>query len=467
MMDDKIRSLDVLRDMAVEYVPVTALRPYKGNARTHSRKQISKIAESISAFGFTNPVLVNDANGIIAGHGRVAAAQQIGLTEVPVLRIGHLSTDQVRAYIIADNRLDELAGWDDELLAIELQHLSAANLEFGVTAIGFETPEIDLLIEGLDTPPSDEEEEVVFPAADASPVSRLGDVWLLGEHRLICGDSLDPSTFEHLMGADRDQMIFTDPPYNVPIAGHVSGKGKVKHREFPMANGEMAADAFEEFLRQAFEHLAAFSCDGSLHYIFMDWRHVGELLAAAGTVYSEQKYLCVWAKTNGGMGSLYRSQHELVFVFKSGKAPHINNIELGRFGRNRTNVWSYPGVNTFGPGRSDALKLHPTVKPVALIADAIRDATDRGGIVLDAFCGSGSTVLAAERTGRRCFAIELDLLYVDTAIRRWQDETGEHAVLADGGASFAEAAEIRTVEDPVPLIVPEPKERGIEASNGR
>lgn len=466
-MDDKIRSLDVLRDVAVEYVAVTSLRPYKGNARTHSRKQIDKIATSISAFGFTNPVLVNDANGIIAGHGRVAAAHQIGLTEVPVLRIGHLSTDQIRAYIIADNRLAELAGWDDELLAIELQHLSTADLEFGVTATGFETPEIDLLIEGLGAPSNEEAEEVVLPAADAAPVSRIGDVWLLGGHRLICGDTLERKTFEHLMGDDRAQMIFTDPPYNVPIIGHVSGKGKVKHREFPMANGEMAPDAFEGFLRQAFEHLASFGRDGALHYICMDWRHMSELLAAAGTVYSEQKNLCVWAKTNGGMGSFYRSQHELVFVFKSGKAPHINNIDLGRFGRNRTNVWSYPGVNTFGPGRSDILTLHPTVKPVALIADAIRDTTDRGGIVLDAFCGSGSTVLAAERTGRRCFAIELDPLYIDTAIRRWQDETGEHAVLADGGISFTETAETGIVNGPVPLIVPKPKERGIEASNGR
>lgn len=442
-MNDLNNPLDILRDAAIEYMAVTSLRPYQGNARTHSRKQIAKIAASIRAFGFTNPVLINDANGIIAGHGRVLAAQQIGLTEVPVLRISHLSADQIRAYIIADNRLAELAGWDNELLAIELQHLTDIDLEFGVAVTGFETPEVDLLIDGLGERYDQQEDEVVLPAGDTFAVSQVGDIWLLGEHRLMCGDTLDRQTFELLMGSGQAQMVFTDPPYNVPIAGHVSGKGKVQHREFPMANGEMTTDAFKGFLRQTFKHLVSFSRDGALHYICMDWRHIGELLAAANTVYTEQKNLCVWAKTNGGMGSFYRSQHELVFVFKNGNGPHINNIDLGRFGRNRTNVWSYPGVNTFGLGRSTDLNLHPTVKPVALIADAIRDTTHRGDIVLDGFCGSGSTVLAAERTGRRCFGIELDPLYVDTIIRRWQDETGGHAVLANDDTLFAEAEETR------------------------
>ena len=231
-------------------------------------------------------------------------------------------------------------------------------------------------------------------------------------------------------------MVFTDPPYNVPIDGHVSGLGSVKHREFAMASGEMSETEFTKFLTDVLGNLAKFSADGAIHYVCMDWAHLRELLNAGHAVYDELKNICVWAKTNGGMGSLYRSQHEMVAVFKSGTAPHINNVELGRHGRYRTNVWTYAGMNTFGAERDEALAMHPTVKPVALVEDAVLDCSDRNGVVVDAFLGSGTTLIAAESAGRRCFGLELDPEYVDLIIRRWQKMTGESAVHAESGLSF-------------------------------
>jgi DNA modification methylase len=266
----------------------------------------------------------------------------------------------------------------------------------------------------------------------------LGDVWLLHRHRVLCGSALDAAVFAALMGAEQAAMVFTDPPYNVRIDGHASGLGAVHHRPFPMASGEMDSAEFTAFLAKAFRNLAAFSVDGSLHYIFMDWRHVEDLLAASREPYGEPKNLCVWVKDNAGMGSLYRSQHELVFVFKNGRNGHRNNVQLGQFGRNRTNVWRYPGANSFARcGEEGNLSaLHPTVKPVAMVADAMLDCSARGDIVLDAFLGSGTTVIAAERTGRRCFGMELDPGYVDTIVRRWQVLTGGSARHAASGRSF-------------------------------
>jgi DNA modification methylase len=231
-------------------------------------------------------------------------------------------------------------------------------------------------------------------------------------------------------------MVFTDPPYNVPISGHVSGLGRVKHAEFAMASGEMSEDQFIGFLRTIFERLAGFSQDGSIHFVCMDWRHMSEVLAASLGTYNLQN-LCVWTKTNGGMGSLYRSQHELVFVLKSGSAPHINNVELGRHGRNRTNVWAYAGINSFGAHRDSDLALHPTVKPVALVADAILDCSNRKGIVLDAFAGSGSTLVAAHRTGRKGYGIDLDPHYCDVILRRLQNVMRQDPMLEGSGKRFA------------------------------
>ena len=426
-------------DLRVETIAVSALKPFPANARTHSRKQIRQIADSIKQFGFTNPVLIDGTGQIIAGHGRVAAAKLLGMKTVPTIRLEHLSEATKRAYIIADNRLAELAGWDRETLAIELQNLTMFDIGFDIALTGFETAEIDLMIEELDAPGTEDEADRI-PERDASQasVTQPGDLWQLSRHRLLCADATKPTSFGQLMNGEQAQMVFTDPPYNVPIDGHVSGLGTVKHAEFAMACGEMSETQFTAFLETVFGNLAAHSVYGSMHFVCMDWRHVHEVLAAGRQAYTELKNLCVWNKTNGGMGSLYRSKHELVFVFKNGTAPHINNVELGRFGRYRANFWDYAGINSFGTGRDDALAMHPTVKPVALVADAIKDCSKRNGIVLDVFAGSGTTIIAAEKTGRRCHAMELDPGYVDVAIERWQQLTGEDAVHVETGFTFDE-----------------------------
>ena len=427
----------------IETIAIAALRPWTRNARTHSRKQVRQIADSIERFGFTNPVLIDGGNVILAGHGRVEAAKLLGMASVPCLRIDRLTPDEKRAYVLADNKLALNAGWDDELLAEELKQLLSSDLDFDVGLTGFSIPEIDGLIEGLaPEEPCDPADEALPP--DGPPVCRAGDIWQLGSHRLVCGDALDAGVLASLMDGEKAQMVFTDPPYNVPIQGHVGGSGKIRHREFAMGVGEMSRDQFTAFLRSAFERLAEASQNGSIHFVCMDWRHMSEMLAA-GEVYAELKNLIVWAKDNGGMGTFYRSRHELVFAFKNGDAPHINSFELGQHGRYRTNVWSYRGVNTLRAGRMDELSLHPTVKPVQMIADAIKDVSSRGGVVLDLFGGSGSTLIAAEKTGRRAFLCELDPIYCDRIIRRYEAYANDEAVqLACGlspSATTAVAAE--------------------------
>jgi DNA modification methylase len=441
-------------DLVVEHVSLTSLKPHDRNARTHSKKQIAQIADSIGEFGFTNPILIDGKRHIMAGHGRVEAARLLGKSTVPVIRIEHLTKAQKHAYVIADNRLAELAGWDREILAIELQGLIELDEDFDVTITGFEMGEIDVLLRDLEEGPAKNDPADDIPAVDKSTpaVTQLGDIWEIGRHRLICGNSTEKDTYAHLLDGEEAEMVFTDPPYNVPIGGHVSGLGDVKHREFAMASGEMSEAEFTAFLKSVFEHLAAYARDGAIHFICMDWRHISEVMDAAKVTYSAFKNLCVWTKTNGGMGSLYRSQHELVFVFKSGEALHINNVELGRFGRYRTNVWSYPGINSFGVYRDDDLAMHPTVKPVALVADAIRDCSKRKGIVLDAFAGSGTTQVAAHRTGRRGYGIELDPHYCDVIVRRLVKITGVEALLRGTDKAFA-AMEIERRKTPVDATV--------------
>ena len=423
-------------DLSIEHLPVGQLRPYDRNARTHSAKQIAQIAASIAAFGFNNPVLIDGDGTVIAGHGRLAAAQKLGLDTVPCVRLEHLDEARKRAYILADNRLAEKAGWDPDILAIELQYLTSLDLDFEVTTTGFEMAEVDLLL-GSSEPQPDRAD--TLPAVVAGPpVTRRGDLWRIGRHWLICGDATEPDTYTRLLAGETAQMVFTDPPYNVPVDGHVCGLGGITHREFAMASGEMSEAEFTRFLESVFANLARHAAEGAVHFVCMDWRHMREVLAAGQAAFTELKNLCVWAKTNGGMGSLYRSQHELVFVFKSGAAPHINNVELGRHGRHRTNVWSYAGLNAFGATREADLAAHPTVKPVALVADAILDCSRRKGIVLDAFAGSGTTLVACERTGRRGYGIELDPGYCDLIVRRLANATGLAAVHAETGLSFAE-----------------------------
>ncbi|MCF8880143.1 site-specific DNA-methyltransferase [Hyphobacterium sp. SN044] len=429
--------------LKIEYQPVEALLPYVGNARTHSDKQINQIAASIRQFGFVNPILVGDRNTIIAGHGRLAAAKQVGLTEVPTLALSHLSDAERKTLVIADNRLAELAGWDDELLRLELRGLAELDLDFELEITGFETAELDaLLTDPVDAADPDDEVRELDRGAN---VTRLGDVWQIGAHRLICGDARDPDVLNALVGDDRADLVFTDPPYNVRIDGHVCGSGAVKHREFAMASGEMTPGEFQDFLRQALQAAAKVSRDGAIHFVCMDWRHLEDIIAAGRDVYTELKNLIAWVKTNAGMGSFYRSQHELILVFKVGKAAHTNTFGLGDRGRYRTNVWTYPGVNSFGSNQKN-LALHPTVKPVALIADAIKDVSRRGEIVLDIFGGSGSTLIAAERTGRRARLVEIDPAYCEVIIRRAGDRLGLSAELAATGQSFEEVAADRSAE---------------------
>lgn len=424
--------------LKIVYRPTGDLTPYAGNARTHSDKQIVQIAASIRKFGFTNPVLIDERGEIVAGHGRVAAAKHLGQAEVPTIALAHLTAAERRAYVIADNRLAELAGWDRDILRIEFQALAEMDLDFDLEITGFETAELDFLLDDSDEPAADPADDI--PAPEPGPaVTQPGDIWALGKHRLICGDARAPETYALLMGEDRARAVFTDPPYNVKIDGHVCGSGAVKHREFAMAAGEMSEVAFTNFLEASLGAMAGVSTDGAIHFVCMDWRHMGELQAAGSRVYSELKNLVIWAKTNGGMGTFYRSRHELVYVWKVGTAPHTNTFGLGEHGRYRTNVWDYPGVNSFGGSQKD-LALHPTVKPTALVADAIKDVTRRGEIVLDGFGGSGTTLIAAERTGRVARLVELDPLYCDVICRRYATLTGEPARLEASGARFEEVA---------------------------
>jgi DNA modification methylase len=433
------------------YRRIEELKPHPANPRLHSKKQIRQIAHSIDTFGLNVPVLVDAALKVICGHGRLLACRELGITEVPTLRLDHLTPAQARAFMIADNRLTEIASWDEKLLAEQLKDLSLLGLDFNIEVTGFEMGEIDLRIASLDDPldPGDDPADAVPERSSRPPLSKIGDVWVLGRHRVLCGDALDPADFAALMGEERAAMVFSDPPYSVTIDGHASGLGAIHHRPFPMAAGEMDRAAFTAFLSQACQNLAAFSADGSIHFICMDWRHLDELLAAGRAAYGELKNLCVWTKDNAGMGSLYRSQHELVFVFKHARDGHRNNVQLGRFGRNRTNVWRYPGINSFARGGEEGnlLALHPTVKPVALVADAILDCSARGEIVLDGFLGSGTTVIAAERIGRRCYGLELDPAYVDTVVCRWQALTGGSARQAVGGRSFDDLTREAEVAD--------------------
>lgn len=439
--------------LAVTQTAVASLQPYRSNARIHSKKQIRQIADSIAKFGFTNPVLISDDGEIIAGHGRVEAAKLLGMERVPTLRLSHLDAVQRRAYVLADNKIALNAGWDHELLAIELEAL--VDLKFDVEITGFSLADIDLVLdeaqESSIAPDQGAEDDPAALPDPAAATTRPGDLWLLGRHRLLCADSRDPASFAQVLQDERADLIFTDPPYNVPIDGHVCGLGRIRHREFAMGAGEMSPAAFTEFLRVTLGHAAQSSRDGAIAFVCMDWRHLGELLAAGRAVFSELKNLCVWNKSNGGMGSFYRSKHELVFVFKIGSASHTNTFGLGATGRYRTNVWDYPGINALGPERSEDLSMHPTVKPVALIADAIKDCSRRGEIVLDPFAGSGSTLIAAEKTGRLARTIEFDPTYCDQIVRRFARVTGKQPTLA----ATEQDLEALTEERRGPLLVAE------------
>jgi len=440
-----------MSDFRIEQVAVEQLLPYKRNARVHPKKQIRQIAASIKEFGFNNPVLVDRRGEILAGHGRVEAAKILGLRAVPVIRIEHLTEEQKRAFVIADNKIALNAGWDLDMLALDLKELSNLDLAFDLEITGFDTAEIDFLVDGL-TKQSKADPCDNLPPVERNAVTRYGDLWVLADHKLLCADARDSQAYAVLLGEEKARLIFTDPPYNVRIDGDVGGHGSIKHREFAMASAEMNEAEYTGFLAAIFGNMAHVSVDGAIHFICMDWRHIGEVMAAGKSTYSELKNLCVWNKDNGGVGSFYRSKHELVFVFKVGSAAHVNTVELGRSGRYRTNVWDYARVNTLRPGRSEDLEMHPTVKPVALVVDALRDCSRRGEIVLDPFSGSGTTIIAAQKSGRKARAMEIDPLYIDVAIRRWQTFTGNAAILAGTAETFVQVTENRA--DSLPMLTP-------------
>jgi DNA modification methylase len=375
----------------------------------------------------------------------VAAAKLLGFRQVPAISLQGLTEDQIRAYVLADNRLAEKAGWDKSLLAIELQHLLTIDneLTLDITVTGFEIPEIDLILDGASSKTNDSEDSVKVDET-VQPISRPGDLWQLRKHRLLCGSALEAASYKTLMLTRRASVVFVDPPYNVRIDGHATGSGSIHHREFAMASGEMNEAEYMGFLTRALSLAGTHSTNGSVHFICTDWRHMGELLAAGKQVYTNLLNLCVWVKNNGGLGSLYRSRHELIFVYRNGKESHHNNVQLGKFGRSRTNVWQYAGINTLSrqSDEGNLLALHPTIKPIAMVADALLDTSARGEIVLDSFLGSGTTLIAAERVGRICYGIELDPLYVDVAIRRWQKHTGDHALHGVTGKRFDELATV-------------------------
>lgn len=427
------------RDLRFEYIAVNELKPYPGNARKHPKKQIRGIAESIKTLGFNSPLIVNEGNRVLAGHGRLEAAKLLGLEEVPITRVMGLSDTQQRAFALADNKHALNSNWDSQKLAIEIKSLlNITDSGFDITATGFAMGEVDVVIGEAEDPRPASLDKV--PAIDRTqpPISRNGDLWGIGENRLLCGDARSPSAYSLLLGTNTAQLIFADPPYNVKVSGHARGGGQVHHEEFAMASGEMSEADFVAFLQLVLTTLTSISINGAIFFVCMSWGHLFELLSAARASGLELKNLCAWIKGRAGMGSLYRSGHELIAVLKSGRAAHTNNIELGRFGRDRSNVWSYPGFNVLQAGQTGVLNAHPTIKPVALVEDAILDCSDRGAVVVDPFTGSGTTLIAAQRTGRRGFGIELDPYYVDLALTRFRDAFKIEPVHLETGETFSD-----------------------------
>ncbi|WP_421992477.1 site-specific DNA-methyltransferase [Qipengyuania sp.] len=420
--------------LEVVYKPLSELTPDPRNARTHSKKQVEQIAASIRAFGFTNPILADPEGNLIAGHGRLRAARELGLGTVPVITLACLSEVQKKALRLADNKIALNAGWDTEILKLELAELSVPEIDIDLTLTGFSMGEIDVLLdESVD--PDDE----IIPPVPVHPDVQLGDVWQLGEHRIGCGDGRDVAFLREVVGdGAKVDCAFLDPPYNVKINGHANAKGR--HREFAMASGEMKTSEFQQFLSDTLGACAKVSREGAVHFVCMDWRHMDDVTASTADIYSELLNICVWNKSNAGMGSLYRSKHEMIFVYRMGDASHVNNVELGKHGRNRTNVWDYPSVNSMKGSRREDLALHPTVKPVAMVADAYCDVTARGNLVLDIFLGSGTSLVAAERVGRCFRGIDIDPAYVALAMQRWTDITGKTPKLVhrEGAREVAE-----------------------------
>lgn len=434
----------------IEMLSIERLLVPKRVLRKISERHIERVMASIQQFGFIGTIVVDAGLAVIAGLVRLEAARRLGFSELPVIRVDHLTPAQVKAYRVADNKLAEGVTWDDEALRLEFEEILVLDSEFELEVVGFSTGELDLVLDPSDrSDPADHSE--IVPATVA--VARLGDIWQIGSHRLICGDTKDPETWRRLVLGRQAMLIAIDPPYNVAIDS-IMGLGSTRYREFAEASGEMNADQFEQFLGRCLSTMAAHLVAGGLIYSFMDWKHIETLLSAGRGQGYDLFNVAVWNKMKGGMGSFYRSAHELCAVFKKPGNAHINNIELGRHGRNRTNVWDEPGFASFGRDRAKNLVDHPTVKPVALIADILKDASRRGDIVLDGFCGSGTTLIAAEKTGRIAHCVEIDPLYVDVALRRFEERFGTKAIHVQTGLDFAALRDRRAAEDNAGEAVP-------------
>jgi DNA modification methylase len=418
------------------------LRELPGNPRRYPARQLTALTRFLKRFGFLRPVLINADDEVVVGAAEWKAACSCGMGSIPTIRVDQMSKADQRAYRLLEARLPELGEWDSDLLRIELEFLSDFDTE--LVDIGWTTPEYDVVMIDPDAPPEDPADALKEPEAGAIAVSRRGDLWLCDTHRVLCGDALVREDYARLLGGERAQYAFTDPSYNVPKAGHVTGGVGV--REFATAHGEMNQPEFTGFLQSAFRCMAEFTAPGAILAVCQDWRHLREILDAGYAVFDRLVNLAVWAKSSPGMGSLYRSQHELVLIWHRDKAPAVNNVEVGKRGRSRSNLWSYPGAAGFGRDRDADLAPHSIPKPVAMVADAIKDCSDLNGIVLDPFGGSGTTMIAAAKTKRRGYLIEIDPLYVDTIVRRWEDFSGKKARHAETGLTFDETAISRAAE---------------------
>jgi DNA modification methylase len=437
------RRNDLLPELQIREVSVGSLREAQRKVRKLDPEHVERLVSSIARFGFTVPILIS-GDEVLDGHARLAAARALGLERVPALDCRHLDPIEARTLRLAVNRLAEKGAWDLDELRIEMGAL--ADLEVDLDATGFSLEEQDIiLLDPLDAA-LDAEDEDEPPELPKLPISRLGDLWSLGEHRVLCGNSLDLLTYETLLAGAKVQAVLTDPPYNVKIKGNVSGLGKKVHSEFVMASGELDTADWQKFLGVLMERLRDVTEPGAVIFAFMDWRSIHLLVMAGEAAGLTVINMIVWYKQSGGMGGLYRSAHELIGVFCNGSTPATNNVALGKHGRDRTNVWSVPGANRRGSSASEMLHLHATPKPVELCVDALLDVTNRGDLVLDAFLGSGTTLIAAEQCSRHCYGIELDPRFVDVTLERWMKLTGREPILAETDETFSEVAARRRAE---------------------
>lgn len=419
------------RDLSAAYRPVTSLKPFGNNARRHSLKQLKKLVRSLDEFGWINPLLITRDGDVICGHGRLEAAKMRGDSDVPAIVIDDLTEAQRRAYILADNELAAQSSWDRDMLATELQGL--IELGYDVELSGFDTLQIDTILNVGEKIPAPEEELVELPDDEGGTLTRPGDHWVFGDrHHLLCADARIGASYDQLLQGKRAELIVCDPPYNT-VANRISGLGRVKHGAFVAGSGELSDGAFVmDFLRPTLRHIERFSEPGAIAFIFCDWRMDPLLREAAAGVFHEMKNFITWAKTNAGMGTFYRSQTEFLQAWKVSEGRVINNFELGQGGRHRSTLWVYPGCNTFRQGRMEDLESHPTAKPTKLVADALLDCSRRNGIVLDPFLGTGTLLAAAEQTGRRGYGLELDPKYCDVILRRMTKLSSEPPKLIDG-----------------------------------